>query len=513
MKKKLFTLSMLSLLALSLGACSTAESNNSPANEDIRAIYELYQANGGTQTYEDWLASIKGDKGDKGEKGDTGAQGPKGDKGDKGDTGAAGTNGQDGAPGAKGDKGDKGDTGTSVDGFTVTTDKWGINTTYTLTLSDGTVAERSTQVVDPDRVYHVDNMEELKTLVGDNLDGKGGYQVSVDRINLKKAIEVSNLAELKALASSKFLKGTQTVKVKMINDIELTSTLDIRNNKVEEAREIDIDTNGHILSLASTSKSVDLIRFTNDGAILQPVRGNMTLKLTDSATVPGGFGAFKRNDQNEVVYDSESKVENAVVWLGTRTNDLSSMSLKFSSAHVSGKVTGLITNGTQYNGTLSVQNSNFETPDGYAAYLPANVVGANYCFYKSTFTGKAGLYIKSGSYSFQNCTFNINGAYEAPQYNGNGCTGGTGDAIIVDSTVGYQDTLNIVLKSGNVFNTTGYAIEEVMLAKAGTTPVDYAVVSFSGATTTINTANAIMGTKILNEGVETVHEPNEALHF
>jgi len=111
MKKKLFTLSMLSLLALGLGACSTAKNESSPANEDIRAIYELYQANGGTQTYEEWLASIKGDKGDKGEKGDTGAQGPKGDKGDKGDTGAAGANGQNGAPGAQGQPGKDGKDG------------------------------------------------------------------------------------------------------------------------------------------------------------------------------------------------------------------------------------------------------------------------------------------------------------------------------------------------------------------------------------------------------------------
>lgn len=92
-------------------------------------------------TFEEFIASLKGDKGDQGdagntgpqgvngdrgpqgEKGDTGAQGMKGDvgeKGDKGDTGPAGPTGPTGDKGLKGDtgstgavgqKGDKGDTG------------------------------------------------------------------------------------------------------------------------------------------------------------------------------------------------------------------------------------------------------------------------------------------------------------------------------------------------------------------------------------------------------------------
>ena len=73
-------------------------------NYDVKTheIYELYVANGGTLTYEEWLESIKGEKGDKGEKGqkgDKGDQGEKGDKGDKGDQGNPGVDGQDGTDG------------------------------------------------------------------------------------------------------------------------------------------------------------------------------------------------------------------------------------------------------------------------------------------------------------------------------------------------------------------------------------------------------------------------------
>ena len=49
-----------------------------PYDAEIYAIYELALGNGYTGTYEEWLASIKG------EKGDTGATGPQGPKGDAG---------------------------------------------------------------------------------------------------------------------------------------------------------------------------------------------------------------------------------------------------------------------------------------------------------------------------------------------------------------------------------------------------------------------------------------------
>jgi hypothetical protein len=65
----------------------------------VYAIYESYKAAGGTLSYEDWLASIKG------EKGDTGATGPKGDKGDPGADGTNGTNGTDGKDGTNGTNG------------------------------------------------------------------------------------------------------------------------------------------------------------------------------------------------------------------------------------------------------------------------------------------------------------------------------------------------------------------------------------------------------------------------
>ena len=131
MKNSKFFLAASLLAILSLGACEKFsneskqnESNYSEVQDDeIYRIYQLYLNNGGTLTYEEWLASIKGEKGDKGDKGDPGEQGPKGDKGDtgaqgqqgekgeKGDTGETGAQGPKGDTGAQGQQGEKGDTG------------------------------------------------------------------------------------------------------------------------------------------------------------------------------------------------------------------------------------------------------------------------------------------------------------------------------------------------------------------------------------------------------------------
>ena len=105
------------LLSLATSGCSllpsarrpesrdkTKEQENQVVEEDdfetrTREIYNLYVANGGTLTYEEWLEPIKGEQGPKGDKGDKGDQGEKGDKGDQGEQGEQGQTGRDGNDG------------------------------------------------------------------------------------------------------------------------------------------------------------------------------------------------------------------------------------------------------------------------------------------------------------------------------------------------------------------------------------------------------------------------------
>jgi len=163
MKSKAIFLAIASFLCLT--GCNSRDRNpkantgvqTSVSDDDeskIHEIYELYKANGGTLSYEEWLASIKGDKGDQGPKGDTGATGPQGPQGEpgeqgpKGDTGATGPQGPKGDTGATGPQGPKGDTGatgpqgetgTSIVDIVCTSSENNVDT-YTIYFSDGSTS-------------------------------------------------------------------------------------------------------------------------------------------------------------------------------------------------------------------------------------------------------------------------------------------------------------------------------------------------------------------------------------
>ena len=160
MKKIILGLCCIAPLLLSCSFGSTPSSD--PASTSVSValseteterVYAMYKANGGNLSYQEWLASIKGEPGADGTsirsgrgvpqptlghdgdvyidfadfdfyirvsgswilignlKGAQGEQGPKGDKGDKGDTGEQGEQGSQGAQGDKGDQGEPGEEG------------------------------------------------------------------------------------------------------------------------------------------------------------------------------------------------------------------------------------------------------------------------------------------------------------------------------------------------------------------------------------------------------------------
>ncbi len=136
MKKKILktVCAVVFCMAFAGGVAACAQTQPQIEKTQIEQVYDAYvihaQAEGATPlSYEDWLATIKGEKGDVGEKGEKGEKGDVGDKGDKGEKGDTG---------ASGEKGEKGDDGLSILSAYLNADG-----DLVLTFTDG-----STQIVD-----------------------------------------------------------------------------------------------------------------------------------------------------------------------------------------------------------------------------------------------------------------------------------------------------------------------------------------------------------------------------
>ena len=95
----LLSVTFIGATAVGIGAC--AGNNEQVEQTEIEKVYAQYvihaEAEGETPlSYEEWLATIKGEKGDKGDKGEQGLQGEKGETGAQGPQGEKGDTGEDG---------------------------------------------------------------------------------------------------------------------------------------------------------------------------------------------------------------------------------------------------------------------------------------------------------------------------------------------------------------------------------------------------------------------------------
>jgi hypothetical protein len=329
--------------AFALSACGDKSSDE--RDQDIVAIYNLYVANadGTPLSYEDWLATIKGEKGDTGATGATGA---------KGDTGATG-NGissiavasaeeraaytattltsndilykityTSGNPtyfvvsnGAKGDKGDKGATVTKI---TTTPDEWGVLITVKYSYSDDTEVSSSYKVIDASRNYYVDSAEDVAYLA--DLGVKNFY-VTTDAA-LRAALNISG---------SKVVLG---------NDITSTA------NKLTAAENTNLVFNGYKYVL-SNGAVVDSIN--SDGSIVysatdlltfsvahNSLNSGDTVKLANDITVTQLFGC----SNFEYTLDLNNHTLTTVQSLAILVNNSSYLTIKNGTL----KATGIVSN-------------------------------------------------------------------------------------------------------------------------------------------------------------------------
>ncbi len=256
--KSLSALLIIGVLSVILAACSVNVSRKAKVVEDdsetINSIYATYVAyaeeNDVTPlSYEEWLASIKGekgDKGDKGEKGDKGdqgeqgiqgIQGEKGDKGDqdeqgiqgiqgeKGDKGDQGEQGIQGIQGEKGEKGDKGDQGEQgIQGIQGEKgDKGdtgaGVETAYIDENGDLILTLTSGQVLNAGQVVNKENEQGLAFYLQDN----GTYAVGVGNAKYLSSITIPSTykgKEVSTICDFFGFKGSTVVLPESIIKIE-----------------------------------------------------------------------------------------------------------------------------------------------------------------------------------------------------------------------------------------------------------------------------------------------------
>ena len=136
---------------------------------------------------------------------------------------------------------------------------------------------------------------------------------------------------------------------------------------------------------------------------------------------------------------------------------------------------GMVSNGTTAGVTVNVDNCTF-TQTGDTAGAGAYLAGDHTVnFAASAFTGATGVYIKSGTYSFDGCAISSaeGTAYSAPAFNGSGYTA-SGSGLVIDSSAGgYAGKINVTatgctLRGG----ADGYGFEVVRTAASDAEKVD-----------------------------------------
>lgn len=108
-KLLLFTLITI-LLSVSLFSCAAFGSADN-GEFGMEALYNMALEAGYTDSFESFVAQLKGEQGEKGEKGEKGDTGEQGEKGDTGEQGLKGEKGEKGDTGEQGKQGQKGSNG------------------------------------------------------------------------------------------------------------------------------------------------------------------------------------------------------------------------------------------------------------------------------------------------------------------------------------------------------------------------------------------------------------------
>lgn len=158
---------------------ATIKGENGKDGKDGKSAYEIAVANGFKGTEKEWLDSLKGANGSSSDgKSAYEIAVENGFKGTE-EEWLASLKGQQGAQGPAGSQGNKGEDGVGIVSVEQVTDKWGICSYFVFTLSDGnTIDTSATPMINIDRnkQYIVASQEEKQQLIGYGVDE---YQIKV----------------------------------------------------------------------------------------------------------------------------------------------------------------------------------------------------------------------------------------------------------------------------------------------------------------------------------------------
>ena len=327
-----------------------------------------------------------------------GAKGDKGDTGAQGEQGVKGDKGDTGATGAQGEQGLKGDKGDKGD-----QGEQGLK---------GDTGAQGEQGVKGDK-------GDTGATGAQGEKGDKGEQGEVGRVGFI----VTSADQLEVAAS------VENSYIVLACDIETDSEITL--NAVNHNLDFVLDLNGHKITKTTAGKNLVGIRTTGTEYSIKATIKNGEFASLEN--MDADYGIFMNGNNIDVVIDGVTA----------------------SSTYAS-----LVTNGNSYDGSLTVTNCNFVATgldDGAAAYLPANYT---YTFENTTFAGYDGVYVKSGTHTFDNCVITANGdtAFDL-RHDGNGFAV-TGAGLVVDSANGYIGVppMNLTLTDCEISSANGYGV-------------------------------------------------------
>lgn len=420
------------------------------------------------------LCNIKGEKGETGEKGEAGEKGETGDPGIDGrevEFNTSDTHIQWRYVGEsewkdlvalstlKGEDGTDGEDGLYVTDVKVEADKWGINTKYTFTLSDGqNIVKEVNNMIMEGVFYSCSNENDFRELLN----------LGITKIRLANSFPVSG-SRLAVLE-----------KENMVIDLNGYAIYPAYNSKLND-----------IFSAQSNSKDFAVNVTIKNGRL-----GSYTYdenSYTKAAITVFG-GGYKNNEstyqkltlnlENVEAYGTVYGISANASWYNA---DINAVNSKFSAVYYNENITE-----EDFKGSVSDENKKL----GAGAYLPAYNTNN---FTNCEFEGPTGAYVKGGTTNFVNSTFvGIGKKLEPVNYVGGFYP--TGSALVVEALNGYPTPVTVNINGGKFESVNNKLIEKINTLDANDLIVngeESAIVP--NGTYTISTTTGILEINI-NEG-------------